>query len=83
MARRLNEEWMKERQEAVSSYFNQGIIPERQIFTWNVSCKWYIKLLTEKDVPFEVIQKGAGVKEVVVKAQRCAMCKGRGYIQED
>jgi hypothetical protein len=73
-------EWKNKMQEKVDDYFNTGEIPESQVFTWNKSAQWYIRLLVEKSVPFQVFQKGAGVKEVVVQSQRCAMCKGKGYI---
>lgn len=82
MARRINEKWKDEMHEAVNKYHTQGFIPERQIFTWNVSCKWYIRLLTETNTPFKLIQKGAGVKEVVIEYHKCPACKGKGYISK-
>jgi hypothetical protein len=80
---RISGEWQEKMNEAVNKYHTVGDIPERQIFTWNVSCKWYIRLLTETNTPFKVVQKGAGVKEVVVEKKRCEHCKGKGYIEDE
>jgi len=83
MPTRINELWKENMHKEVNRYHTEGVIPERQIFTWNVSCKWYIRLLTETHVPFKVVQKGAGVKEVVIEHHRCEACKGKGYTQGD
>jgi hypothetical protein len=85
MARRImNRDWTDLMKDRVDDYLRTGSVPERQIFTWNTSCKWYVRLLTEHNVPFRVIQKGAGVKEVIVTdGQKCPMCKGKGYVKEE
>lgn len=79
----IRPEWREAMHKAVDTYHTEGIIPDPQVFTWNESCKWYIRLLTETHVPFLVVQKGAGVKEVVIQQIKCPTCKGRGYVEEE
>jgi hypothetical protein len=78
--RRISEKWANEVLDGFDKYLSQGYNIVPQIFTWNTSCQWYIKKLVEKGIPYRVIQRGAGVKEVVVETERCEHCKGKGYV---
>jgi hypothetical protein len=79
----INREWAKAMKESANLYESQGIVPETQVFSWNVSAQWYIKMLVGRSIPFKVIQRGAGVKEVVVKSKKCPTCKGKGYLPDE
>lgn len=80
--RRINDKWMEKMLEEFEAYHKLNLAPAPQIFTWNVSCQWYIRKLVENGIPYRVIQRGAGVKEVVVEKKRCEHCKGKGYLYE-
>ena len=76
----INREWSAKMIEEADRYLSQGVVPETQVFSWNVSAQWYIKMLVGRSIPFRVIQRGAGVKEVVIEKDKCPTCKGKGYI---
>lgn len=81
MARmRISPDWKNSMHELIDKYHREGVIPDPQVFTWNVSCQWYIRQLLETNVPYRLIQRGAGVKEVRIEANKCEHCNGRGYI---
>ena len=58
---------------------SSGEIPVPKVISWNKSAQWYIKLLISKKIPYIVMQKGAGVKEIIIKGERCPECRGKGY----
>jgi hypothetical protein len=78
----INTTWQSKMHEAISDYHARGLIPAPQVFTWNTSAKWYIKVLVENRVPFKVLQRGGGVKEVVIEHHRCEACMGKGYTED-
>jgi hypothetical protein len=83
MAKIINREWSSKMIHDADLYLSQGVVPETQVFSWNVSAQWYIKMLVGRSIPFRVIQRGAGVKEVVVEKDQCPTCKGKGYIPSE
>ena len=76
----INREWSAKMIEEADRYLSQGVVPETQVFSWNVSAQWYIKMLVGRSIPFRVIQRGAGVNEVVIEKVKGPTCKGKGYI---
>lgn len=77
---RLNPDWTAKMTEEIEAYLKLDLVPEPQVFTWSVSCQWYIRRLLENGIPYRVIQRGAGVKEVVIERTTCAHCGGKGYL---
>jgi hypothetical protein len=46
--------------------------------SFNQAVQWLILRLTEADIPFRLIQLGAGVKRVTTETDQCPKCHGTG-----
>jgi len=79
--KRLNPDWVDARKRAMDSYQSiNSTIPEPVVTSFNMAAQWYIQELVKKNIPHKVINRGAGVKEIVIQKIKCTHCKGKGYL---
>lgn len=80
MAMRLNESWKRQQIELVDNWKKaEGNKPVITLDTeFSLAAKWMILFLTECNIPFKVIQLGAGVKRITTDVDVCPKCHGTG-----
>jgi hypothetical protein len=78
--KRINQRWQENRIEDINCYLETKHLPEPVITSFNLAAQWYIMELLKNDIPHIVINRGAGVKEIVIQKIKCTYCRGKGYL---
>lgn len=75
MGRKISRKWMERMTTALNAEE-----PIDETFSFAPAAKWLIVKLATRDVPYRVINLGAGVKRITTTdAKVCAACKGKGF----
>jgi hypothetical protein len=45
---------------------------------FNELAQWFVKTLVEKNIPFKILNMGAGIKKITTDVNVCPKCKGLG-----
>ena len=78
MAARISPVWMKKMEGKISAWKRGDCQTICVDTSFNPSDQWLILQLTEADIPFRLIQLGAGVKRVTTETDQCPKCHGTG-----
>lgn len=46
----------------------------------NKDSKWFIIQLVKRNLPYELIVKGSGIRQFILKGKVCSNCKGKGFV---
>jgi hypothetical protein len=85
MRMQINPKWAERMRQNVEAYVDPlkrgvGFYPEKidETISYNPAVQWLICLLAQKNIPFKVVQLGAGVKRVTTDVHTCPKCNGTG-----
>lgn len=80
MAGRINHEWIRKINEKIDAWKRaEGDKPIICVDnSFNPAIQWLVLELTNRNIPFRVIQLGAGVKRVTTDTEQCPKCHGTG-----
>lgn len=70
---RINPKW----QDAIREQLRTGTFTEI-IESFNPAVQWLVKELVRREIPFRVLNLGAGVKKITTKVETCPKCHGTG-----
>lgn len=74
----LNPKWTDAKKEEIAVYKRNGQPAIDVTTTCNTAIQWLICQLTAHNIPFKLIQLGAGVKRVTTDTTVCPKCNGTG-----
>jgi hypothetical protein len=75
---KLNPAWKAEREAEIQTYLRDGFQKIDVTSSCNMAIQWLICQLVAHNIPFKVIQLGAGVKRVTTDTTVCPKCNGTG-----
>ena len=83
MRTQLNPKWVENRRAEMDAYKeavrNSQVPPPIDVTTsHNQAIQWLIASLANREIPFKLIQLGAGVKRVTTLTDVCPKCNGTG-----
>ena len=77
MGMRINNKWQDDREADIAEFISSGKHFEVKS-EYNPATQWLILKLVNKNIPFRLIQLGAGLKMVTTKTDVCLKCHGTG-----
>lgn len=77
MAGRLDRKWCMK----IADKINNNTL-ESEIVKHDINAKWLIGHLADRDIPFKIINLGAGVKRITVAEHICPICGGKGFVDK-
>lgn len=78
MAGRLDRKWCWKMQDQIKDKTFKS-----KIVRHDINAKWLIGHLADRDIPFKIINLGAGVKRIIIAEHICPTCGGKGYVEKE
>jgi len=73
----INSKWQTERQLDIEQYRLSGKHID-VLSSFNQATRWLVVVLTNANIPFKIINVGAGVKRITTRVNICPKCNGTG-----
>ncbi|RJR46036.1 MAG: hypothetical protein C4576_11445 [Desulfobacteraceae bacterium] len=76
MRARVNPEWIGKIKNAIKEVADPEERPKiDETLSFNAAAQWLITFLSNRNIPFKVVQLGAGVKRITTDTDTCPFCK--------
>lgn len=77
MGMRISDKWQIAREAEMTEFVRSGK-HFTTVSSYNPATQWLICRLAARNIPFRLIQIGAGVKQITTETATCPKCHGTG-----
>lgn len=77
MPTRVDPKWLADQKQFIGDSLRTNF-PYSVITSYNKAAQAVVYYLTDNQIPFKVLNMGAGVKKITTDVSVCPKCKGRG-----